>query len=79
MEFQYINDHSQMQPGDLLEFRCPRFGLVTQWRVWGIHLGAMNQESLIEVQSITNRPADDFRRMMVPEQMTRPMTLIRPA
>ena len=31
-EYQIITDHTQMRPDDLLEYRCPRFGIVTQWR-----------------------------------------------
>lgn len=77
MTWQIIEDHSQMKPGDLLEFRCPRFGLVTQWKVVGIHLGALRVESLIALDPITNKPAEGYDTVMVPEEMTRAMTIVR--
>lgn len=79
MTYRVIEDHSQMKVDDILEYRCPRFGLVTQWRVDGIHLGALRVESLIAVRPITNKPADGNSVVMVPEEMTRSMTIIRGA
>ncbi|HCT33648.1 MAG TPA: hypothetical protein DF966_10865 [Sulfitobacter sp.] len=77
MAYETIEDHTQMKPGDLLEYRCPRFGLVTQWKIERIHLGALNVESLIAVTPITNRQAGGYGVVMVPEQMTRGLTIIR--
>ncbi|KEP71745.1 hypothetical protein DL1_00025 [Thioclava dalianensis] len=77
MPYQTIDDHTQIKPGDMLEYRCPRFGLVTQWKVAGIHLGALHVESMIEVQPLTNKPAVGNEKMMVPEKMTRGLTIIR--
>lgn len=80
MSYQIIEDHTQMRVGDMLEFRCPSFGLVTQWKVEGIHLGGLNQESLIELRSVTKvNPTNEVWRMAVPEQMTRALTIVRPS
>lgn len=77
MEYEMIDDHTQMKPGDMLEYRCPRFGLVTQWRIEGVYLGGEHVESLIQVRPITNRAAGGYETVMVPEQMTRQMRIIR--
>lgn len=78
MTYQEINDHTQLRPGDLLEYRCPRFGIVTQWRVEGIHLGGLNTESVVHVTSITRRPsATAPSPMLIPEQMIRHLPIIR--
>lgn len=75
--YKTIDDHTQMKVGDLLEYRCPRFGLVTQWRVKGIHPGALRVESLIELSPVTNRPAPCYATVMVPVELTRNLTIIR--
>lgn len=71
------------RPGDLLEYRCPRFGIVWQWRVEGVHLGGLHQESLIELRSIHLSPGYGIHKahetMWVPEPMTRAMDIVRPA
>lgn len=77
-----IENHNMM-PGDLLEYRCPEFGVVFQWRVFGIYLGASGQESLVEVGPVHQKPGTDslnreHARMMVPEPMTRSLTVFRP-
>lgn len=77
MTHRTITDFTQMRPGDMLEYRCPKFGLVTQWRVLGIHLGAERTESLIALAPITNAPAHGYDTVMVPEPMTRGLTIIR--
>tara|TARA_R110000796_G_scaffold9452_6_gene32199 strand:- start:288 stop:530 length:243 start_codon:yes stop_codon:yes gene_type:complete len=59
------------RPGDLFEYRCPKFGIVWQWRIHGIYLGAIRQEGLIEVSDVAHE------RVMVPEPMTRGLTLVR--
>ena len=74
--------HQSIKPGDLLEYRCPKFGIVWQWRVHSVHLGAERQESLIEVQSVWAAPGtnhhDVLYRTWVPEPMTRNLTIVRP-
>ncbi len=73
--------HNHMMPGHLLEYRCPKFGLVFQWRVLGIYLGSERQEGLVEVETVFLAPGSDsqgkkYERMMVPEPMTRGLTVI---
>ena len=73
-----------MNVGDLLEYRCPKFGLVTQWRVLSVCLGAERQESLIELRPITNAPGvgtsgGHMQTVWVPEQLTRGLTVAAPA
>lgn len=75
--------HEKMMPGHLLEYRCPKFGLMFQWRVRGIYLGATRQEGMIEVEPIfrslgTDSQGKPHERMMVPEPMTRSLTVIAP-
>jgi hypothetical protein len=69
------------QPGDLLEYRCPNFGIVWQWRVHGVYLGASRQEGLIEVSPVMAQPGvrGDMTvpRVLVPEPMTRTLTIVR--
>lgn len=76
--FAFLEDFSKIQPGDYLEHRCPRFGIVTQWRVAGIYLGGLNQESVLAVESVTRTPPTGHAAMMVPEQMVRNLSIIRP-
>lgn len=77
-----IVQHEEMMPGHLLEYRCPKFGIVFQWRVLGIYLGAERQESLIEIAPVMQAPGGDGRRYveatLVPEPMTRCLTVIAP-
>jgi hypothetical protein len=74
-------DHSQMMPGDLLEYRCPRFGIVWQWRVHRLHCGGERQEGLVEVSPVMASPGcsaqREYPKTMVPEPMTRGLTLIK--
>ena len=68
------------KPGDLLEYRCPQFGIVWQWRIHGVYLGAERQEGLIEVSPVMARPGSVKGRVdtfFVPEPMTRSLTIIR--
>ena len=80
MGYQVVDDFTQMRVDDLLERRCPTTGIVVQWRVVGVHLGAVGFESLIAIQPITNRlsAADGPGPLMVPEPMTRDLTIVRP-
>jgi hypothetical protein len=71
------------RPGDLLEYRCPRFGYVTQWRVVSVCLGALRQESMIEIEPVTNSPGHSTRgterTIWVPEVLVRGLPIFRPA
>lgn len=77
-----MDERLYAQPGDLLEYRCPNFGIVWQWHVHGVYLGATRQEGLIEVSPVMAQPGvkGDFTasRVLVPEPMTRALTIIRP-
>jgi len=69
-------------PGDMLEYRCPSFGIVWQWRVHSVHLGAMHTESLIEVSPVHLQPGfghghEAMPTVWVPEPMTRNLTLCK--
>lgn len=73
-------DRLHPKPGDLLEYRCPTFGIVWQWRVHGVFLGAERQEGLIEVSPVMARPgsvASMQDTFFVPEPMTRTLTIFR--
>ncbi len=65
-----------MQVGDILE----KDG--HQWKVYGIHLGAQGQESLIEVESISHKPGwtgewEYHPRMFIPEILLREISARR--
>lgn len=74
-------DHSQMKPGDMLEYRCPRFGIVWQWRVHGLYGGGERQEGLVEVSPVMGlapaTAAKSYPKTFVPEPMTRGLKLIK--
>ena len=76
-----MSDSLYAQPGDLLEYRCPNYGIVWQWHVHGVYLGASRQEGLIEVSPVMAQPGmkGDMRvpRLLVPEPMTRGLSIIR--
>lgn len=69
-----------MKPGDILEYRCPTHGIVWQWRVRSVCLGAPRQESLIEITPIMASDGEthdgEAETVWVPEPMTRQLTLI---
>lgn len=70
-----------MKPGDILEYRCPKFGIVWQWRIHSICLGAEKQESLVEVSPVMASPGYNTLHqkqptVWVPEPMTRDLNLI---
>ena len=69
--------------GDLLEYRCPNTGIMFQWRVLSIHPGALHQESVIEIESVHQRPGDthDGKAIStwVPEPMTRGLHVVKVA
>lgn len=63
--------------GDVLIWTCPTHSTnIHRWRVLSICLGAIGQESLIEVESLTHSPggATDWgmqQRLFVPEVLLR--------
>jgi len=76
--FSFVEDFTQLRVDDLLEHRCERFGIVTQWRVVGIYLGATGVQGLIDVLPVTkSAPVDTPAPFSVPEQMTRHLVIIR--
>ncbi len=77
-----MDNRLQAKPGDILEYRCPQFCIVWQWRVLSVYLGAERQEGLIEVASVMAQPGHSTEgpemTCWVPEPMTRHLTLFRP-
>lgn len=76
--------HEQVSPdmhvGDILLWRDEKFGRHRAWRVVSILIGAENTESLIEMESMFERPGADAdgKRMvtvLVPEVLTRGLTI----
>jgi hypothetical protein len=70
-----------MNVDDILEWKCPKFGNVHRWRVVGIHLGAVQTESLIEMESITHKPGwtghwEYHPRIWVPEVLVRDLPIV---
>ena len=78
MGYQVVEDFTQMRVYDILERRCPITGIMVQWRVIGIHLGGIGEESLIAIQPITKRLYGQNGPLMVPEPMTRDLKIVRP-
>jgi len=76
-----MTEQKYCKPGDILEYRCPTSGVVWQWHVHGVYLGAARQEGLIEVSPVMAQPGvvGDFiaSRILVPEPMTRALKVIR--
>jgi hypothetical protein len=67
-----------MKPGDILKKENHL------WRVEGVHLGSTGQESVIEVESISHKPAwtgewEYHPRMFIPEILLRDAENIGPA
>lgn len=76
-----MSERKYCRPGDILEYRCPNFGIVWQWHVHGVYLGASRQEGLVELSPVMAQPGmkGDLTaaRVLVPEPMTRALTIIR--
>lgn len=79
MTDEHINPEARsVKPGDVLVYRCSRFGKIWRWKVYGCYYGAMGQESLIEMESLTETAGwtgewEYHPRVFVPEQLTRGM------
>ena len=73
--------HHQIRPGDILRWQCPKFPQnVHRWRVFGVYIGALGQESLIECESITHTfgvtgPMEYHPRVFIPEVLVRSLTI----
>lgn len=70
-----------MKTGDILEYRCAKFGIVWQWRIESICIGIARQESLIEISPVMASPGYDTagqkqHTVWVPEPMTRSLTVV---
>lgn len=77
-EYCILTDHTKARPDDILEYRCPRFGIVTQWRIVAVRLGGTGVQSLIDVIPITkSAPPGTPAPFAVPEQMTRGLQIVR--
>lgn len=50
---------TQLQPGNIIEWRDEHFGCHRRWRVHGTCYGAVNQESVICIEAIDRAPAWD--------------------
>lgn len=70
----------QLQPGDVLRWQCPNFPEnIHRWRVFGVYLGALSEESLIELESLTHSPGfartRERQRVYVPEVLVRSLEI----
>jgi len=65
-----------MKPGDIIFWEDKQFGVHRFYRVEGCHLGAVGQESLIELRCLTEKPGTAYGKdlpatTMVPEPLVR--------
>lgn len=60
---------TDLESGDILEYRCPNTGIMWQWRT--ISVGP----AFVEVELV---PTTDNEIYMIPEPMTRALTRYRP-
>lgn len=65
-----------MRPGDIVVWRDRRFGRNRVWEIQGCFHGALGQESVIELKSLTERPAHSYETQehpttFVPEPLLR--------
>lgn len=74
--------HYQLQPGDVLRWQCPTYpDNVHRWRVHSVCLGALGQEAIIEMESLTHSPGRGAEFDMplaivaVPEVLVRSLTI----
>ena len=72
-----------MKPNDILEWNCPKFGFKRQWRVLGCHLGGTGQESIIELENVTETAGRvehispfPLPSLFVPEALLRDLQII---
>jgi hypothetical protein len=69
-----------MTPGNVLIYRDVKFGHHRYWEVLGVFLGGENEESLIELRSLGEKPGfgDEITRAttFVPECLTRQLEIV---
>lgn len=73
---------TQLKPGDTVEWRDDVFGYHRRWKVHGIHLGAMGQESVVCLEAVDLAPAWDeiaLPLMWVPEVLLRQCRIAKTA
>lgn len=76
-------DMKSMKPNDIVYFEDKQFGHHRFWRIEGVFLGALGQESLVELRSLTERPGHTYGSVvhpttLVPEPMLRRFTIYTP-
>lgn len=70
---------TQLKPGNVIEWRDDGFGHHRRWRVHGVHLGTIGQESVICLEAVDKSPAWDeiaLPLMWVPEVLTRQCRIV---
>lgn len=72
-----------MQPGDIVMWRDEQFGHHRFWEIQGIFLGAEGQEGVIELKSLTEKPAHSYKTQehpttFVPEPLLRGVLIYTP-
>lgn len=72
-----------MKPGDIIFWRDEQFGHNRFWEIQGVFLGAEGQESVVEIRSLTEKPAHsgearEHPTTFVPEPLLRSATIYSP-
>jgi hypothetical protein len=72
-----------MKPGDIVVWRDRQFGRNRFWEVRGVFLGGLDQESVVELLSLTERPAHSgidrvHPTTFVPEPLLRDVEIFKP-
>lgn len=72
-----------MKPNDIVYFEDKQFGHHRFWRIEGVFLGALGQEDLIELRSLTHRPGHTYETgehptTFVPEPILRGLAIYIP-
>jgi hypothetical protein len=73
-----------MKPGDIVLLRDRETGYNRMWEIQGCFHGALGQESVIELKSLTERPAHSYETQehpttFVPEPLLRGAEIFTPA
>jgi hypothetical protein len=67
-----------MKPGDIAMWRDDLYGHHRLWEIKGVFLGAEGQESLVAIQSLSEKPGAAYDNAMpvlyVPEPLLRGLT-----
>ena len=72
-----------MKPNDIVYLEDAKYGHHRFWMVEGIFLGALGQESVVELRPLTERPATSYpgtqhHTVFVPEPMLRTLRVFTP-